>query len=164
MASIYEKCRICKHSKFDKSCGLVCTLTNSKPAVDKDCQDFLTDQKAIDVNVYRKAGRSINKKALWGTLITILLIGGIRVGIRVTVKEQRRALVHTKRLGNSGFVTLATPSDRFGHRIDDLIEACEKEDIDGVAAFGRWYNALSDEDQEQVKEVAKKEYDNNNMY
>ena len=163
MASIYDKCRICKHSKFDKSCGLVCTLTNSKPAVDKDCQDFLTDQKAIDVNVYRKSGRSINKKALWGTLITILLIGGIRVGIKIAAKKSIHHSIHTRSLGTSGFVTLATPSDRFGDRIDDLIEACEKEDIDGVVAFGKWYNELPDEDQKQVKEVAKREYDSD-MY
>lgn len=171
MASIYEKCKICKHSKFDKSCGIICGLTMAKPTIDKNCQDFITDQKAVDVAVYTRQSKKLKvSKSVAISLATVLLItipATLRIGRKIDKLiertengiERTSSGVYTRRLDNSGFVTLATSRDRFGSKVDKLMEACTNNNIKGMLKFGLWYNQLSDEEQKQVKEIAEREYE-----
>jgi hypothetical protein len=40
-------CKQCQNKKFDASQGIVCSLTDQKPAFEYECVDFLVDQQQI---------------------------------------------------------------------------------------------------------------------
>jgi hypothetical protein len=40
-------CKICKNKKFTEDKGIVCGLTNEKPAFEDECPDFKIDQVGI---------------------------------------------------------------------------------------------------------------------
>ena len=45
-------CRICENRKMNPAIGLVCGLTNEKPAFEGNCPDFKLDQKEADSLVH----------------------------------------------------------------------------------------------------------------
>jgi hypothetical protein len=93
-------CRICENRKMNAAIGLVCGLTNEKPAFDVSCPDFKIDQPEADrmVKLEREAKeqdetstgffgvekRAI-KKGVWGgvAMIAIAVVwffGGLLAG------------------------------------------------------------------------------------
>jgi len=55
-----EFCNKCQNRTFDKSVGIVCSLTNRKPNFDKTCKDFKKD--IVEVQKERAKEYVANKK------------------------------------------------------------------------------------------------------
>lgn len=94
MASIYDKCKICKHSKFDKSCGIICGLTMAKPTFKENCPNIVADEAIIQ----KKKEKAIEEKkshrkelilTLVGLLLCALIVGGVRFYRQAERAEQR---------------------------------------------------------------------------
>ncbi len=47
-------CKICTNRKMDQATGIVCGLTNEKPAFEEECPDFQADEKQIEYYKNRK--------------------------------------------------------------------------------------------------------------
>ena len=94
MANIYDKCKICKHSKFDKSCGIICGLTMAKPTFKENCPNIVADEAIIQ----KKKEKAIEEKkshrnelilAIVSFLLCALIVGGIRFYRQAERAEQR---------------------------------------------------------------------------
>ncbi|MCE7994232.1 MAG: hypothetical protein HEP71_19750 [Roseivirga sp.] len=47
-------CKICTNRKMDQATGIVCGLTDAKPAFENECPDFQADEKQIEYYKNRK--------------------------------------------------------------------------------------------------------------
>lgn len=82
-----QYCRICQNRKFDPAVGLLCGLTNEKPAFEPTCPDFKIDQPEADrlVQLEREAKEEEDstgmfaperkgiKMGVWGGVIMITI-------------------------------------------------------------------------------------------
>ena len=97
MASIYEKCKICKHSKFDKSCGIICGLTMAKPSFKGDCPNIVADEVLVQKkNEKATEEKKSHRRELILTLVGLLLCGLIVGGVRF-YRQAKRAEQRMKR-------------------------------------------------------------------
>jgi hypothetical protein len=122
----------------------MCGLTNSKPDSNKDCQEFVSDQHAIDVNVYTRQNKGLSKKAS----LAITIAAGLLIIFFGIVKISSKADRANNKFNNFSI-------NKYENKIDKLIDAYNNHDTDGIIEFGKWYNSLSSEEQDIVKERAK---------
>ena len=91
MASIYEKCKICKHSKFDKSCGIICGLTMAKPTIEGDnCPNLVADEVLVQKKKEKATEeKKSHRRELILTLVGLLLSGLIVCGVKYYTHTKR---------------------------------------------------------------------------
>lgn len=89
-----QLCRNCKNRKFDKTTGLVCGLTGSKPTFDAECLDYVADEATIEIDREREIELNSRESGIRGWLaffIWVGVIGGavgsVIIGIRLLTEN-----------------------------------------------------------------------------
>ena len=82
-----EKCKTCQNRKFRPDCGIVCGLTNEKPAFEDECSEYLANEDLVKQQELRESTeeeREDSKEKLpganWFRTIAILSIINFVVG------------------------------------------------------------------------------------
>lgn len=77
-------CSVCKRRKMDMGKGLVCSLTNEKPAFDPTCPDYLEDEAEARRKKVEEVNENEAKKDITGWT-AFFLFAGIGLGLVISV-------------------------------------------------------------------------------
>jgi hypothetical protein len=77
-----DYCRKCKKRGFNPQSGMVCGLTNAKPAFNATCDDFEADPSTKDVKPLSNS-YSTKKTSSSATITISVIVGLVFIGFRV---------------------------------------------------------------------------------
>lgn len=86
-------CRNCKNRKFNPSSGIICGLTEAKPAFDETCPDYAADAAAIEREAEREKEqkeRSDQEKVKKGLASVISFGLGPWLGMKITSALEKK--------------------------------------------------------------------------
>ncbi len=165
MKNNLEQCRACQNRKFDPEKGLVCGLTMEKPAFEEEkCPQYLADKVVINKTKEKKKEKKREEKEERRMGRIILIISLVFFAGRVSLKLLRNNRIwdiydKKERIYKTKYDSPLY--DEFVHKFENWqfkSSNNETEQISAMIEFGNWYNDLSSQGQELVKNWAQEEY------
>lgn len=91
MAGVYDQCKVCKNSKFDKSCGIVCGLTMAKPTFKGNCPNIVADELLVRREQEKVVEEKKSNRGKWILTIISVLMSLLILGVKFCAKQSSHA-------------------------------------------------------------------------